>query len=79
MKKIVLILSSIILSLILVESLLRFIGIEPWSYIESENPIIFESDSLLGWKAKEGSYLISVSNNTNKKEGLKNPSFFKTY
>ena len=67
MKKIVLILSSIILSLILVESLLRFIGIEPWSYIESENPIIFESDSLLGWKAKEGSYLISVSNNINKK------------
>jgi len=67
MKKIVLISLSIILSLILVESLLRFVAIEPWRYIESENPIIFESDSSLGWKAKEGSYLISATNNTNKK------------
>ncbi len=67
MKKIVFIFLSIFSSIILLEFLSRFVGVSPWQYAESDNPIIYESDESLGWKAKEGSYLINLKSSPKSK------------
>ena len=66
MKKIILIFLSIILSLCLVEVLLRSISIKPWSYAEFNTPTIFNIDKSLGWRAKEGSHTIKNPNSDKK-------------
>lgn len=56
MKKVSLILFSLIISFFLAEILLRVAGFQPWEYQSSNKPIIYKEDQILGWKSVEGLY-----------------------
>ena len=66
-KKIITVFVAIIISLLFAEFLLRIFGIKPWEYIVINEPKIFKSDPVLGWKAKNGSYIIPPLDQLGKK------------
>ncbi len=51
---------SIFVSLVASEGLLRLLGYEPWTYLtlDRNEPVMFEYDSSLGWRTKEGHFEI---------------------
>ena len=59
-----LIIFSILVSLVIVEVLLRLTGFKPWVYekTESGNQEIFINDSDLGWISKKGTYELVIDN-----------------
>lgn len=56
--KIILIISSLFLSLILTELLLRLLNFKPWQYgkLNTTSDVFFEPDPMLGWVSKKGNY-----------------------
>ena len=66
-KKTITISISIIISLVIAEIFLRIFVIKPWENVSVEDPLIFETDPILGWKAKEGTYNFSPTHITGKK------------
>ena len=66
-KKTITISISIIILLVIVEIFLRIFVIKPWENVSVEDPLIFETDPILGWKAKEGTYNFSPTHITGKK------------
>ncbi len=64
-KKISILIISTVISLLIIEIALRFLGYLPWSYISSDNPSIYEVDEKLGWKSKKGFYEIRASEKHN--------------
>lgn len=58
---IVTIFSTILLSVIAAEAVLRLNGFKPWEYhiIDLNDPIIHEPDSTLGWQNKKGEYIFT--------------------
>ena len=66
-KKIITITTSIIISLLILEALLRISGFVPWKNIILNEQQIFKFDPILGWKAKAGSYVIKPINQSGKK------------
>lgn len=55
-KKVITILISIVVTLGIVEIVLRIFVIKPWENLKVEDPLINKRDPILGWKAKEGTY-----------------------
>ena len=51
---------SVVFSVFLLEALLRLTGHTPWTPIEldSNEPTMHEPDPVLGWKNKEGKYVV---------------------
>ncbi len=67
MKKIITVVVSLVISLVLVEIILKVTGFKPWESVVFENPGIFKSDPVLGWKATKGSFEINPSNSKGEK------------
>ena len=65
-KKIITIFIAVIIGLLFAEVLLRILGIKPWKYIVINEGEIFKPDPTLGWRAKEGSYVIPPNNQLSK-------------
>jgi hypothetical protein len=65
LKKISILIISTVISLLIIEIALRFLGYSPWSYISSSNPSIYGFDEKLGWKSKKGVYEIKASEKYN--------------
>ena len=65
-KKIITIFVAVVISLLATEVLLRFFGIGPWKNVLINDSVtgrqIYTPDSTLGWRAKEGSYLLHPAN-----------------
>jgi len=57
---IILLFLSVVFSVFLLEAVLRLIGYSPWTPVglESNEPTIHEPDPTLGWKNKEGKYVV---------------------
>lgn len=57
---------SVVISFVAAEGILRLLGFQPWSYlsIDRNEPSIFEYDSVLGWKPREGRYIIPPYNSS---------------
>jgi hypothetical protein len=53
-------LSSMVISLILAEMILRILDYKPWSYstLDSKEPTTLKHDPILGWKHMEGNFII---------------------
>jgi hypothetical protein len=60
-KKILIITTTTITSLLIIELAMRFLGYSPWSFIPSNNPSVYKFDEKLGWKSKKGFYEIVAS------------------
>lgn len=65
--KIALILTSIFISLFLLEFFLRFLNFKPWKYENEkfQNNQIFQYEKKLGWISKQGSYVMTFDENKN--------------
>ena len=65
-KKIITIFVAVVISLLATEVLLRIFGIGPWKNVLINVSVtgkqIYTPDSTLGWRAKEGSYLLQPAN-----------------
>ena len=65
-KKIITIFFAVVISLLATEILLRIFGTGPWKNVLINDSVteklIYTPDSTLGWKAKEGSYLLLPTN-----------------
>ena len=65
-KKIITIFVAVVISLLATEILLRIFGIGPWKSAFINDSVnekqIYTSDSTLGWRAKEGNYLLHPAN-----------------
>lgn len=65
-KKIITIFITVVISLLATEVLLRIFGTGPWKNVLINDSVteklIYTPDSTLGWKAKEGSYLLQPTN-----------------
>jgi hypothetical protein len=72
-KESILILFSIILSLLIIELLLRIIGFKPWNYekTETKNQVIFKFDPNIGWVSKKGIYELTINDKKKTKIKLK--------
>lgn len=60
-KKIIFYFLLFLISIFILESLLRLAGFKPWKSEFKDHQSIFEFDSKLGWISKEGEYLINSS------------------
>ncbi len=51
---------SVVFSVFLLEAVLRLIGYSPWTPVglDSNEPTMHELDPVLGWKNKEGKYVV---------------------
>jgi len=66
-KKIILVFVSTLVSLVVLEILLKALGYKPWENIIVNEKPIFKPDAVLGWKAKKGTYEIKTRNESIKK------------
>lgn len=64
----VIVLVSLIIALALAEGLLRLIGHKPWGYalLDANEPTVHEPDPALGWRNKQGDYLVPPYHPTGK-------------
>ena len=66
-KKFTISLISILIILIIIEIFLRTFVIKPWKNISKNDPLVFKSDPVLGWKANKGTFDFLPVHKTGKK------------
>tara|TARA_Y100001970_G_scaffold260899_1_gene343432 strand:- start:9874 stop:10842 length:969 start_codon:yes stop_codon:yes gene_type:complete len=63
-KNLSVILSSVIVTLLFLELILRLTGNEPFKHLNTTSPMpIFKEDNKLGWDTKPGNFLMKINNN----------------